>query len=575
MIFPLLLLMALVLIFPLLDRRKLWPRLLAVGLIEWATCRYLWFRWSETFPTSGGWVYGYQLAFLIVESLALGLTILVGILILRLRERTPEVDVLERQFLEDQNFPTVDVIIPTYGEPESVLRRTVEGCVRILWPRDRLRILFLDDGNRPWLKEMCAQYGVDYLVRPNLGQGGKAGNLNYGLVHSNGDFICGLDADFIPSPRILTRLVALCGSEPDIGLAQTPQHFDNPDAVQWNLFAGPSWTEEQRFFCDVIQPARDAWGASFCIGTGWVARRAAINAIGGAVPEDTVCEDMYTTYNMMAAGYRTVYLNEALAYGLAAESITEFIGQRVRWCQGTVQTLWAKLGMLRHPALSPWHRILYIDLVWYWFGFTFLMFIFVSPVFYWFFAVPIFESTLDQVVNYLLPRMITVMGLMWWFSDGRILPVVTDVKKAVCMPFVAPAFWAAFVRPDKLTFRVTAKGQVTDRPMPRWNLMWPHIALMVALIVGVGMNLRTATMTVDWDHHMAMNAILTIYCFVVSMLCCLACVDQPKTEGYWDRGQPLSGNPIRGVWAMTKRWFGTGYRSPIKNPAETKVIVPH
>ncbi len=60
-----------------------------------------------------------------------------------------------------------------------------------------------------------------------------------------------------------------------IGVVQTPQHFVNPDPIQINLGATKFWPDEQRFFFDIVLPAKDAWSAAFCCGTSSIVRMAA------------------------------------------------------------------------------------------------------------------------------------------------------------------------------------------------------------------------------------------------------------------------------------------------------------
>ncbi len=70
--------------------------------------------------------------------------------------------------------------------------------------------------------------------------------------------------------------------------------------------------DEQRAFFDVMQPAKDAWGTAFCIGTSFVVRRDALAKIGG-FPTGTVTEDIHLTYRLMPHGYITRWLNERLS----------------------------------------------------------------------------------------------------------------------------------------------------------------------------------------------------------------------------------------------------------------------
>jgi cellulose synthase (UDP-forming) len=208
------------------------------------------------------------------------------------------------------------------------------------------RVWVLDDGGRPWLQEMCEQLGCGYIARPDNSHA-KAGNLNYALAKiaqlpKPPQFVSILDADFVPMPNFLSRGATLFRDE-TIGIVQTPQHFINPDPIQTNLLATKVLPDEQRFFFDVVMPAKDAWSAAFCCGTSSIIRFAPLMAIGG-VPTDSVTEDYLLTLRMKEAGYTTAYLNEPLTLGLAPEGLKEYISQRGRWCLGFMQITRGRSG---------------------------------------------------------------------------------------------------------------------------------------------------------------------------------------------------------------------------------------
>jgi cellulose synthase (UDP-forming) len=113
----------------------------------------------------------------------------------------------------------------------------------------------------------------------------KAGNINHALKHIGAlpnppEFVSILDADFVPTPQFLKRAMLLF-RDSTIGVVQTPQHFVNPDPIQINLGATKFWPDEQRFFFDIVLPAKDAWSAAFCCGTSSIVRMAPLMEIGG------------------------------------------------------------------------------------------------------------------------------------------------------------------------------------------------------------------------------------------------------------------------------------------------------
>ncbi len=62
-------------------------------------------------------------------------------------------------------WPTVDVYVPTYNEPMSIVRATVLGAIAIDWPPEKMRIYLLDDGRREEFREFAAECGIGYITR--------------------------------------------------------------------------------------------------------------------------------------------------------------------------------------------------------------------------------------------------------------------------------------------------------------------------------------------------------------------------------------------------------------------------
>ncbi len=72
----------------------------------------------------------------------------------------------------------------------------------------------------------------------------------------------------------------------------------------------------QNFFMTVVQSARDAHENAFCVGSGWLVPRARLEELGG-FPQASICEDLEISYVLRGRGWRTLFLNETLAHGLA------------------------------------------------------------------------------------------------------------------------------------------------------------------------------------------------------------------------------------------------------------------
>ena len=185
---------------------------------------------------------------------------------------TRDIDPL-RPYVKPADGLKVDVFIPTYNEDLDIVEATMIGCGKITYPHTTY---VLDDGNRPQVKELAAHLGCEYITRPTH-EHAKAGNINYALQRTSGDFIVMLDADMVPQPGYLDRTLGYFEDE-KLALIQLPQEFYNQDSIQHASKVTP-WHEQSLFF-RVIQPGKNHTNSSFWCGSPSIVRRKALDGCG-------------------------------------------------------------------------------------------------------------------------------------------------------------------------------------------------------------------------------------------------------------------------------------------------------
>ncbi len=150
------------------------------------------------------------------------------------------------------------------------------------------------------------------------------------------EFIVTLDADHVPRPELLERMLGYFADE-DVAVVQAPQHFYNRGFQHPRDHDDPLRNEQSVFF-DAICPGKDRHNAAFWCGCPSVIRREALVSVGGVATE-TVVEDAHTSMRLHAAGWRSVFHPEVMALGIAPEEIGAFLVQRGRWAKGSLQML--------------------------------------------------------------------------------------------------------------------------------------------------------------------------------------------------------------------------------------------
>ncbi len=249
---------------------------------------------------------------------------------------------------------SVDVFVPTYKEPTHIIRRTLMAAAAIEYPH---QTWVLDDGRRKEIKNLAAELGINYLSRPqNLHA--KAGNLNYGLEHSKAEFVMVFDADHIALPHALNITLGFFADE-NVALVQTPQDYYNTNAFQFMNCkkTGALWSD-QSYFYNLSEPCYDSVDNASCVGTGVIYRRKVLDEIGG-IPTATVTEDTHTSMKMNILGYSSVYLNEAIAYGIASSDLSEYYKTRRRWGHGNIHAI-KEEKIFSCKKLSVFQRLLYL-----------------------------------------------------------------------------------------------------------------------------------------------------------------------------------------------------------------------
>lgn len=414
--------------------------------------------------------------------------------------------ILPQQAAKDIHyFPSVDIFICTYNESGKILKDTIIGCKNIKYKNKK--IYLLDDGNRPAIKQLAADFGINYITRES-NEGFKAGNINNALKHTGSELIAVFDADHVPVSTFLIELVDYF-KDHNTGIVQTPQHFMNPDPFQKNLVVGRPLANEQDLFFRVIQPGLAKWNSAICAGTNFVVRREPLLQVGG-LPHNTVTEDMDLGLRMRNLGLMVRYHNKPLAVGLAPETFKDYLSQRLRWAAGTLQIFIFNRGVFFKQLTKPQKTFYLSGLLYYFFGFPRLIFI-MSPMLYLLFNIKPLSASLVQVGIFLIACYISKVYFFRKVAKKYRNFVFTDIyETAVCF-YLSIAVIKTLINPKKIKFNITNKGvdstktelivflpqvillgfSIASLIIPIYNL-YQHIYTISALIVNLILNLFNA-----------------------------------------------------------------------------------
>src|SRR5437763_9467243 len=249
-------------------------------------------------------------------------------------------------FTEDE-LPRVTVQLPLFNEV-YVVERLLAAVTAIDYPRDRFEIQVLDDSTdetcdaaeRAVKRYRAEGFNINYIHRGDR-TGFKAGALENGLRMAEGELVAIFDADFVPKPDCLRKLIHFF-TDPLVGCAQMRWSHINGS---YNLLTRLQAILLHGHFV-IEQTVRNRTGGFFNFnGTAGIWRRRAIELSGGW-QHDTLTEDTDLSFRAQLMGWRFVYLLDEDAPAEIPVEINAFKAQQRRWAKGVMQ-----VGLKLYPRI--------------------------------------------------------------------------------------------------------------------------------------------------------------------------------------------------------------------------------
>lgn len=466
-----------------LSRRGSRKAALTLGILAILTStRYMFWRTTQTlqFNTLPEFLFG---SGLYLAELYAWVLLLLGFLQTSWPLERPPVEI---EGNPDQ-WPTVDVYIPTYNESLEIVRNTVYAAMDMDYPADRFRVFILDDGRRPEFRAFAREAGCGYITRDN-NLHAKAGNLNAAMKKTDGELIAIFDCDHVPTRSFLQLSLGWFQKDAKLALMQTPHFFYSPDPVQRNLAPVRDMPGEGDLFYNPVQDGNDLWNATFFCGSCAVIRREALMQTNGFAGE-TVTEDAHTALKLQRMGWNTAYISARLSAGLATERLVVHVGQRIRWARGMTQIMRIDNPLLG-KGLKWQQRLCYLNAMLH-FQFPLPRIVFLtSPLAYLIFGQNIIQASASLIFAYALPHLFCSQVASERQQVGWRRPFWGEIYETIlAFHLVAPTVITWF-QPRKGKFNVTDKGGVLDKTYFDWAIVKPHL-ITVGLLVG-GMALAIA-----------------------------------------------------------------------------------
>lgn len=252
------------------------------------------------------------------------------------------------------SFPNVTIQLPIYNE-KYVVQRLLKSILRMDYPKEKMEIQILDDSDDETIviaANLAKQYRQEGYDIKHLRRGSrkefKAGALQYGLVRAKGEYTAIFDADFVPPPDFLKKLLPEFALTEVAGVQARWGHL-NPDESL--LTKSQAISLDNHFVIEQQLRTQANCFINFN-GTCGIWRKSAILDAGGW-QGDTLAEDLDLSYRVQLRGWKIKYRVDYIVPGELPQTVDSFRIQQNRWAKGTCQVACKLLPEVLKSNLKP------------------------------------------------------------------------------------------------------------------------------------------------------------------------------------------------------------------------------
>ena len=228
-----------------------------------------------------------------------------------------------------KKYPSVTIIVPCWNE-ESTVSKTVYSLLNLDYPKDKLRVIIVDDGSddKTWenIQKFRNNPQIEIYTKEN---GGKYTALNFGLSKLGTDLVGCLDADSFVHKDALRHIVRhfqdreIMAVAPSVKLWQPKGPLQLLQKVEYGfgIFTRKMFSYMQAVY---ITP-----------GPFSIFRKEVFIELGGYRHAHNT-EDIEIALRMQKNGYKIAHAHNAMVYTIPTNTMKKLLKQRVRWTYGFI-----------------------------------------------------------------------------------------------------------------------------------------------------------------------------------------------------------------------------------------------
>ena len=229
----------------------------------------------------------------------------------------------------DRVYPSVTVIVPCWNE-ENTVKGTVDSLLAMDYPKDKLKIMLVDDGStdNTWqvLQQFTETPNIEVIHKEN---GGKHTAMNLGIERATTEMVGCLDADSFVTPTALKRMIpyfddaAVMAVSPSIIVKDPKRPMEWAQKVEYQLSV---YIKKMLGLMNAIHVTPGPFS---------IYRMEVFQQLG-LYREAHKTEDMEIAYRMHEAGMRIEQAHDAVVYTKTPSTAVALYKQRKRWIYGFI-----------------------------------------------------------------------------------------------------------------------------------------------------------------------------------------------------------------------------------------------
>lgn len=231
-----------------------------------------------------------------------------------------------------KKYPSVTIMVPCWNE-EKTLSKTIHSLLNLDYPKDKLKIMIIDDGSTDKTLQVAKKFEskkqVEIYHKEN---GGKHTALNFGLTKVTSDLVGCLDADSYVDKDALKNIVRYFDDKETMAVTPSVKVWQPKTIIQMIQKVEYSWGI-------LIRKMFSYLGALYVTpGPFSIFRKEVFTNLGG-YRHAYLTEDMEMAVRMQSNHYKIANAHDAVVLTVAPDSLKKLYKQRLRWTYGFIKNV--------------------------------------------------------------------------------------------------------------------------------------------------------------------------------------------------------------------------------------------